>query len=235
MTIKIPILITARKGSVGLPGKNIKEFNGKPLIAWSIELARSLSFVSKIEVSTDCIQISEIASTYGANIPFLRPDELSTSTSTTSEVILHWLNDFCARHGDPGYFLLLEPTSPLRDKDALEAAFVRLIECEDASVVSVGKHEGTHPVFTFGIDDEGGLIQSQGKWGQSQCRRQDIDDLYFLDGSFYFSSTKRFRSEKTFIHKRTLGSVVNKRYLVEIDDIDDFRIAEALAKYEKFQ
>ena len=112
---RILAIIPARGGSKGLPGKNMKEICGRPLVAWSIEQAKDFKHIHRIVVSTDDDQIAKIANEYGAEVPFMRPVELANDTASTIDVIfdaLNWLKRY--ENYQPEYILLLQPTSPLR-------------------------------------------------------------------------------------------------------------------------
>lgn len=131
-------IIPARGGSKGLPGKNIKELCGKPLIAWSIEQAKSCSDIDRIVVSTDNEEIAEVAKKYGAEVPFIRPAELANDTASTIDVIFHATNWF-KEHKDyrSEYILLLQPTSPLRIAEDIEGTVQMLKDKNARAVVSV--------------------------------------------------------------------------------------------------
>ena len=137
-------IIPARGGSVRLPRKNILPFAGKPLIAWSIEVALSSKFISKVVVSTDDCEIADISRNYGADVPFLRPAELASNTATTIDVIIHAVNYFQSRGENYDYVALLQPTSPLRKKSHIDEAIGLLKEKHADGVISVCKLK--HPI-----------------------------------------------------------------------------------------
>ena len=135
-------IIPARGGSKRLPGKNIKDLNGKPLIAWTIDAALRSKYIDKSVVSTDDEIIAEISQKYGAEVPFIRPKELATDTASSIDVILHAIN-FYKTKGEPfEYVILLQPTSPLRTTEDIDHAFEMLNE-ETKAIVSVCETE--HP------------------------------------------------------------------------------------------
>jgi len=223
-------IVPARAGSKGLPGKNKRIFCGKPLLQWSVENAIASSSVTKVIVSTDSEEIAEIACACGAEVPFLRPENLASDTSTSVDVILHAV-DFLEDEGERfSYVVLLEPTSPLRKAEDIDDAFQLLCNYSEAeSIVSVSRTEGHHPAFLMKKTASGFL--------QPFCsslqpiRRQDISPVFFLDGTLYISRTQALRNKKSFYHELTLGYEVPKYQSFEIDDEDDFIICEALYRY----
>lgn len=117
---KILAIITARGGSKGIPYKNIMNINGKPLIAYSIEVAKQSKYIDYILVSTDNNKIKEVSLQYGASVPFLRPEEISNDTAKSIDVVIHAINCLKESGEEFDYVLLLQPTSPLRTcKDIL--------------------------------------------------------------------------------------------------------------------
>jgi N-acylneuraminate cytidylyltransferase/CMP-N,N'-diacetyllegionaminic acid synthase len=175
-------IIPARGGSKGLTGKNIKELCGKPLIAWSIEQAKSCSGIDRIVVSTDDRRIAEIATKYGAEIPFMRPAELANDTASTIEVIFHainWLKEH--ENYQAGYTLLLQPTSPLRIAEDIEGA-IRMLKDKDArAIVSVCKTD--HHPWWSNILPEDGNMKDFLRPEILNKRRQDLPVFYRLNGA----------------------------------------------------
>ena len=114
---KFLAIIPARGGSKGLPKKNIKVMNGKPLIAWTIENAKKCPYIDEIYVSTDSQEIADVCENFGIKVPELRPDYLASDTSTSADVVIHVLDTLEKQGKKFDYFMLLEPTSPLRKKD----------------------------------------------------------------------------------------------------------------------
>src|SRR5687768_1360077 len=140
-------IIPARGNSKGLPGKNIRMLCGKPLIAWSIEVALQSSFVDTVITSTDSQAIADIAKQAGATVPFLRPARLATDEAATIDVVDHVLESCRATTGEPfDYVVLLEPTSPLREGDDVDVMLRKLHDHAASfdSIVSVGE-VGEHP------------------------------------------------------------------------------------------
>ena len=144
---KIISIITARGGSKGLPKKNIKKLQGKPLIAWTIEAAKKSKYLDKIIVTTDSKEISEVAKEFGAEVPFIRPSHLATDNSSSFDTIKHALN-FQEFKNDYDIVVILEPTSPLRETKDIDNSLEQLIDSPTAkSIVGVCKTEVQNPIF----------------------------------------------------------------------------------------
>ena len=128
-------VITARGGSKGVPGKNLRPLAGKPLLSWTVEAALCAKCVTRTIVSTDAPEIADVAVKAGAEAPFLRPAELASDTASSADVVVHALEQ-C-----PGYdyVLLLQPTSPLRTADDIDAAFARMLAANGNACVSVSE------------------------------------------------------------------------------------------------
>jgi len=227
---KVLVIIPARGGSKGLVGKNIKNLCGKPLIGWPIQAAKNCTLVDKIVVSTDDSDIAKIALTEGAEIPFMRPDQLAKDTSSTISVIEYTLNQLSDMGEIFEYCILLEPTSPLTENSDIEKALQILdsnLEIAD-SIVGVSEVVSAHPVFDnrIGASD---LIEPFLEVDYSNVgRRQELEKLYFFEGSIYVSTVAALQQNQSFYHDRTLPYIVPKWKSFEIDDIVDFVCIEAI-------
>lgn len=226
---KILAMIPARSGSKGIIGKNIKKIGGKPLIAWPIEAAKSSKYIDKIIVSTDSDEIASVALKYGAEIPYLRPTDLAQDKSTTYSVIKNILSYYKKLNEIYDYFVLLEPTSPLTTPKDVDEAMFKLHESKENadSIVGVCKLESFHPKFSVNINNKGLIEQFMGDFGEN-LRRQDLDDLYFREGSLYISKIDALIREKSFYHNKTLPYIVPKWKSFEVDDMVDFICIEAI-------
>ena len=226
-------IIPARGGSKGLPGKNIKELCGKPLIAWSIAAGLGSQYIDEVMVTTDSDEVARIARIFGASVPFMRPTELASDTATSFEAIKHAI-DFYENelHKKFDYIVLLEPTSPLRDESDIDLAIEQLLSSPQASaVVGICKTESQNPAFLVKKNGNNFLVGYENK-NIKVLRRQDISDVYFFEGSVYVSHTETLLAKKTFYHEQTLGYEVPKWKALEIDDLDDFVMVEALMKHK---
>ena len=228
-------IVPARAGSKGLPRKNIAPLCGKPLIAWSIEAGLRSQYIDLVIVSTDSNKIAGISAEYGASVPFIRPAELATDETPTIDVVIHaleYLNIQRKQRFD--YTVLLEPTSPLRDEADIDRAIKQLVDNIGASsLVGISRTEAQNPAFLVGLSENNfllGLDQSEIK----PVRRQEIRDVYFLEGSIYVSDTKTLIARRTFCHQETLGCIFPKWKSLEVDDLEDLIMVEALMLHKKF-
>ena len=225
-------VIPARGGSKGLVRKNIRPLLGKPLIAWTIEQALASKYTDRVIVTTDDNEIAEISRRYGAQVPFMRPEELSKDGSPTIEVLLHALSWLEEKSQVFDYLMLLEPTSPLREKSDIDETIRLLISNKAAkAIVSVARLESAHPEFNVVIDKKTCFIRKlDGSANFNVLRRQDLRDVYFFDGTIYISEIKSLVAKKTFYHDLTLAYIVPRWKSLEIDELQDFICAEALLK-----
>jgi len=228
-------IIPARGGSKGLPGKNIKELCGKPLIAWSIEAGLKSKYIDELVVSTDYQDIADIAKEYGANVPFLRPDYLASDTATSFDAVKHTIDYYKNElNKEFDYIVLLEPTSPLREYTDIDNAIEQLLKSSANSIVGISKTEDQNPAFLINKDQNNYLSGYENK-DMKVLRRQDINDVYFFEGTVYISNIEILVEKKTFYHKNTIGYEVPKYKSLEIDDIDDFIMVEALMKHKGYK
>ena len=213
-------IVPARGGSKGLPGKNIKELCGKPLVAWSIEAGLKSKYVDEVMVSTDDEKIAEISKKYGANVPFLRPSELASDTATTFDAIKHTIDYY---------------KNELKTEfDDIDRAIEILLESKADSIVGICKTESQNPAFLVSKDEKG-LISGYENKDMRVLRRQEIKDVYFFEGTIYVSKTDVLLDKKTFYHSNTIGYEVPKYKSLEIDDIDDFVMVEAIMNYKGYK
>jgi N-acylneuraminate cytidylyltransferase/CMP-N,N'-diacetyllegionaminic acid synthase len=227
---RVIAIIPARGGSKGLPGKNVRDLFGKPLIAWSIEQARASRYVDRVLVSTDSQTIADAATKHGAEVPFLRPAALSNDTASSIDVTLHALDQLAASGDVYDYIILLEPTSPLRDVEDIDGAMELLARHATASsIVGVVKAEASHPAFLFAV--RSGLLEPMQGASPSGVRRQDLSEaFYYLEGTVYISDVVVLREQRSFYHAATAPWIVERYKAVEIDELPDLIVAEALMK-----
>jgi CMP-N-acetylneuraminic acid synthetase len=169
--------------------------------------------------------LATFAEYYGAEV-IDRPEELATDEATSADVILHAL-EWVGRYK---YFVFLEPTSPLTEASDIDTAFEMLVKNKRKAdaIVGVSKLSTHHPYFT--VKMENGFVKPYMTQDFQSMRRQELEELYFFDGSLYISTVKAFLKHKSFYHDRTMGYVTPKWKSFEIDDITDFVVVEALAK-----
>ena len=213
-------IIPARGGSKGLPGKNIKLLNGKPLIAYSIEAAKSVSRIDQIIVSTDSEEIAATARSCGAEVPFLRPAQLATDESPTIDLIIHCLDMI----PDATTVVLLQPTSPFRLAIDIEECLDLYQRNTHTSVVSVTE-SAKHPAWMYSIDKNRTLNKVL---DMDASRRQDLPTIYCLNGAVYVASRELLKEKRTFLFESTLGYVMPQKRSLDIDTTDDWEYAEYL-------
>ncbi|MBP6574555.1 MAG: acylneuraminate cytidylyltransferase family protein [Flavobacteriales bacterium] len=225
-------LIPARGGSKGLPGKNVRPLLGKPLIAWTIEaaLAASERMPGRVVVSTDDASIAQVARDHGAEVPFMRPNELAMDHVSHVDVVLHalqWAKE-AGEHFD--LVCMLEPTSPQRNAQDVVKAIEQLLSTPGAeAMVGVADSGSAHPAFLASMDEHLFIRPLQGDRFVFK-RRQEVGNVYYFEGSLYISRVASFLERKSFYHERTLGYEMPKWKAFEVDDITDFTIIEALLK-----
>ncbi len=223
-------LIPARGGSKGIVGKNLRELLGIPLVSWPIKVAIQTKLFDRVICSTDCPEIAEVARSAGAEVLGLRPEHLSRDETSTADVIEHVISELENSQEIDGLssVTLLEPTSPLTSKDDVIKA-MRLFEDSDCtSLVSVSPLIAGHPDFSFRKDALNSELRhlQPGDWIHK--RRQDITDLYFLDGSVYISRVNSFKHYHKFIQEKTFGFELENWKAFEIDEEIDLVIVEAI-------
>lgn len=216
-------LIPARGGSKGLPGKNIKNFGGKPLIAWTIEAALACSYVERVILSSDDEEIMTVARKYGCEVPFKREASLSGDTTSTVDVVI----DALERYPETKTIILLQPTSPLRNSDDLQNALSLYFDSGAKSCVSVCE-AAQSPYWMFSISEQRKLVSLN--IGREVHRRQELEQAYALNGAIYIADVEWFRNIRTFIDANTIAFVMPQSRSVDIDTLDDFEHAEFLLK-----
>jgi pseudaminic acid cytidylyltransferase len=220
-------IIPARIGSKRIPKKNIKLFLGKPIIAYSIEAALETKLFDRIIVSTDSQEVVEIAKSYGAEVPFLRPAELSDDFTGTDEVILHALNWLIGHGTNIEYVCCVYATAPLIDSEYVRKGLELLKEKKAATAFSVSTYP--FPIYrSLKINEDGRLQMICPDY--MNVRSQDLSEAYHDAGQFYWADVKRYLIEKRF-YSRDAIPVVLPRYLVQdIDTEEDWKRAEAMYK-----
>jgi CMP-N,N'-diacetyllegionaminic acid synthase len=226
--MKILALVTARGGSVRLPGKNLRPLGGKPLINWSIEIAQDIPEICEILVSTDNESIADVSRQAGSLVPWLRPQELSTNEASSVAVALHALNWYEAEKGIVDGLLLLQPTSPFRSRQTVLNGITLFAKNGMLPVVGVSPTHA-HPLWSFKIE-KGELLSFVDNSG-IQNRSQDLQPAYIVNGSFYLISPSELRENKSFFGQRTIPLVSeSEQEALDIDTELDFAFAEFIYK-----
>ncbi len=214
-------IIPARGGSKRLPNKNILEIAGKPLIAHTIEAALQSKIIDKVIVSTDDKEIARVSKKYNAEVPFIRPDELSTDSATSINVIIHSLDYFKAQGTYFDYVILLQPTSPLRSSDDIGKAF-ELISDKTSAVVSVCKSEHP-PSWMYTLSNESYINKNA-----EEENTNTPATFYRLNGAIYISKTNDLYKNKSFIGSKTKAFIMPAEKSIDIDTRIDFELCKIL-------
>ena len=222
--MKVLVVIPARGGSKGIPDKNIRILNGKPLITHTIDAALQLFDPERILISTDSEKIQAIAEKSGLNVPFLRPAELSTDTAGSYEVILHAMEIARELEIDFDTVILLQPTSPLRTSKHLQEA-MEVYEPSLDMVVSV-KESDENPYYSLFEENNAGYLEKS-KQGDF-TRRQDCPQVYAYNGAIYIMNAKSLESKSMGSFKNIRKYVMSSEDSIDIDTPLDWKIAEFL-------
>jgi CMP-N-acetylneuraminic acid synthetase len=218
-------LIPARSGSKGLPGKNIRDLLGKPLVAWTVEAALKSRYLDRVVVSTDDSKIADIARRFGASVPFLRPSQLASDTATSYDVIDHAVAFLRSTGEEFDYVALLEPTSPLREDNDIDRMIEQIYESGADSVVSVGE-AASHPSSTKRL--VGQVMEPFCSAVALTNRRQDDEDAYSPYGGIYIAKEVVLAKLRTFYAPGTNWYKVKRYQCYEIDTIYDFVCVESI-------
>jgi N-acylneuraminate cytidylyltransferase len=220
---KILTIIPARGGSKGLPGKNIKMMNGKPLIAHTIRQAILKNYESRIVVSTDSNEIAKIAEKYGAEV-LMRPDEISGDTATSESALIHALNHYESKGYKPDYICFLQCTSPVRRPFDLEDALELLKQENSDSLLSVSPNHR----FIWKIGKNG--PESINYDFKNRKRRQDLDPEFVENGSIYIFKPWVLKNNHNRLGGKVSLYIMPEESSYEIDSAFDFFIIENLMK-----
>ena len=223
---EILAIIPARGGSKGLPGKNIRMLAGKPLIAWSIEAAKASTYIDRLIVSTDSVEIADTAQQWGAEVPFLRPPHLATDEAKGMDVVLHALEQLGLPPSSTSLVLLLQPTSPLRITEDIDMAVEILGQKNARAVVSACQVEH-HPWWSNTLPPDGSMTD----FIRPELRttnRQSLPVYFRLNGAIYLADIGFIRETQSFLGQGCYAYVMPQERSVDIDNLLDFRVAETL-------
>lgn len=219
-------VITARANSKGLPGKNMMDLGGKPLIEYSMEIASRSSGFDTIILSTDIMEAIELAKAKYPRIevPFKRPDHLCGDTTTHVEVIDHLCDHFRSNNREIGHIVLLQPTSPFRKAEEMNEG-VRMLKSGKDSVFGVTPVMH-HPADYLYKNSSGKIEYLMPEF--KYTRRQDFPPVYFNNGAFYGCSLEFFKTQRNFYNDESGLLVMEENSLIDIDTAFDMKLARAL-------
>lgn len=223
-------VIPARSGSKGIKDKNIKNINGKPLIAYTIEAAKNSNIFACVHVSTDSDLYADIARKFGADIPFLRNQALSTDEAGTMDTVRFVINEYINIGQQFETVTILQPTSPLRTSKDITCAFKLFREKNADSVVSVCETEYL-PWLCNTLPDDLSLnnfidVKKVG-------RRQEMQQYYRINGAIYIQTTELLLRYGNMYSEKSYAYIMSRMKSIDIDDDFDFFIAEMLLRYNK--
>ena len=217
-------IIPARGGSKGVLRKNIREVAGKPLIAWTIESAQKSKYIDRLILSSDDSEIISVARKWGCDVPFVRPAELSQDDTPGIEPVIHAINAL-PRYD---YVVLLQPTSPLRTVENIDKS-IEMCLCKNATTCVSVTESDQSPFWMFTVDADGKmrkLLESE----TYIARRQDLPQIYSLNGAVYVAESKTILEKKSFVTETTVPYIMSKNNSIDIDTEDDLVLAEFFLK-----
>ncbi|WP_158727926.1 MULTISPECIES: cytidylyltransferase domain-containing protein [unclassified Flavobacterium] len=226
--MRILAIIPARGGSKGVPFKNIKILNGKPLLAYTSEIALQSTYLTDVILSSDDFQIIEVAKQLGIQVPFIRPEELAQDTTPTIDVIIHALEWYDKQDISFDAVCVLQVTSPFRTVALLDDAIQKFIASNCDSLVSVQKvpHE-YNPHWTFEVNSKGNLKITTGE-EKIIGRRQELPIAYHRDGSIYITKTEVLLHEHSLYGKKITFIEFPPEFYINIDTLQDWEKAEKM-------
>lgn len=220
---KILALIPARGGSKGIKKKNIIMLAGEPLISYTIKASLNSRYIDSTVVTTDSLEIAQIAKKYGACVPFIRPAELAADTSKTIDAVLHAIKEL-KKNNSMQYdaLVLLQPTQPLRTSQDIDEAIELFYKMGEKSLVSISSVKD-HPLLIRKIDNSGKLIPLLEE--SSTCRRQDMPAYYRINGCIYINKISTLNHTTSF-NDNEIPYKMSEEHSVDIDELSDLHMAE---------
>ncbi len=235
MSLSCLAIVPARGGSKGIPRKNIADLGGKPLIAWSIETGNALvnrGAVSRCVVSTDDKEIADIARQWGGDVPFMRPEELATDSAKSVDFVLHALDELAAAGEQYEFVMLLQPTSPLRDVDAIAAALDQFTTAKAVSMISCYQEDYINDLVIY-YDDGSGYLSPKSADHNNGVRRQDHGPTMVRNGALYVVSADYVRRTGRLVGDRPMLLQMSKAESIDLDTPADLEILRAITANRK--
>ena len=225
--MKILAIIPARAGSKRLPGKNIRMLGGKPLIVWSIDVAKDIQEICDILVTTDDPAIASVCADAGALVPWLRPAALATDTASSIDVALHALDWYEDTHGHVDGLMLLQPTSPFRRASTINQAIALFSNNKRRPVIGVSTAI-SHPYWCYRIEGNT-LLPFIGIESLPPKRSQDLPPAVVVNGAMYLAGPEYLRNKRSFFGAEACPLfIADPDESLDIDTAQDFLIAECI-------
>ncbi len=227
--MKVLGIIPARKGSKGVPNKNMKLLAGKPLLSYTMQIASQSTLLHSVIISTDSDEMMQLAKTYNISAPFKRPDELATDTTPTIEVIIHALNYYEQNQTSFDAVCLLQPTYPFREMGFIDKCIEKFIATGTDTLISIlpVPHQ-FNPHWVFFQNNEGSLVNAMHN-DNIITRRQQLPPAYIRDGSVYIIKTDTILQRHSLFGNKVEGILSNPELYINIDTVKDFETAQLLA------
>ncbi len=221
-------LIPARGGSKGVPRKNIKLLQGKPLIQYSIDACKGSKYISEIMVSTDDQEIAEVSKSLGASVPELRPAHLASDTSPTIDTVVYTLEYYQSKGNHFDAVILIQPTSPLRTSDDIDKA-IEIFQSEgnDALISVIPVPHEYNPHWVFVRNDKGQPMIATGE-KEIITRRQNLPPAYIRNGAIYITKSEVIINQKSLYGQSLSMYEMGDDLHVNIDTLEDWMNAEKI-------
>ncbi len=226
-------VITARGGSKGIPKKNIKELGGTPLIAWTIEAVKGAHYLTECIVSTDDTAIADVCRHFGARVPFMRPPALATDSATSISVVQHaltWMKENEGKEFD--YLMILQPTSPFRTTDDIDASIKMIVDTGADSVMGMKKLVDFSAAKLKRIDEDGHILPWLEEEGSISKSRNELPPVYKRNCAIYLTKTSLIMTGDMF-GGDSRAYVMPEERSIDINTPCDFALAEVIATQVK--
>ena len=222
-------VITARGGSKRIPRKNVKEFCGKPILLYSIEAALHSGLFDEVMVSTEDREIAELAEKAGASVPFMRSEENAGDFASTASVLEEVVREYAKRNKSFEWLCCIYPTAPFITAEKLKDSYEKLVKQKADALIPVVRFSYP-PQRCFVVKEE----QLAYKWPEyTFSRSQDLEPYYHDAGQYYFIKTEALLKTHTLVPEHTAPYMVDEMEVQDIDNLDDWRIAEMKYKARK--
>ena len=221
---KLLCIIPARGGSKRIPHKNIKNFKGKPIIAYAVDTVKASGIADEIMVSTDDIEIAEVAIQYGATFPFRRSDLTANDTAGVAEVLVEVVEEYRRRGKEFDYVLCVYATNPLLREETLQKAYEIITNNADVESINTLEAYSYPPQRGMIINEQGFAVMNQPEY--YSARSQDLPKLYHDSCQFFLFKTYALLRDKKLYTEHTYPIVISEMESQDIDTIEDWKLAE---------